>query len=99
MTGRPDTDAGRRPPGDGAGRHGDGASWADGIERLIRRSQADPALHRLLDKLQSDTTADLLESECAYRHEFAALYGPGLAAMREGDFVSAAPGPDFGPED
>lgn len=41
----------------------------------------------------------MLREDSRYQREFDALYGPGLAAMRKGDFVSAAPGPDFGPED
>jgi hypothetical protein len=41
----------------------------------------------------------MLREDPQYQREFDELYGPGLAAMREGDFVSAAPGPDFGPED
>lgn len=77
------------------------ASWADGqtMECRIRRSQADAELSQVLDELLADTIADLLESERECWREFAELYGPGLAAMHDGDFVSAAPGPDFGPED
>ena len=41
----------------------------------------------------------MLHEDPQYQREFDELYGPGLAAMREGDFISAAPGPDFDPED
>ena len=41
----------------------------------------------------------MLREDPEYQRGFDKLYGPGLAAMREGDFVSAAPGADFGPED
>lgn len=101
MTDPPDTDASTKPLGGGVERRGDDASWVDGttIEWWIRRLQADRALNQVLDELLPDTIADLVESECGYPRGFAALYWPGLAAMGEGDFVSAAPGPDFGPED
>lgn len=41
----------------------------------------------------------MLREDPQYQRESDELYGPGLAAMREGDFISAAPGADFGPED
>jgi hypothetical protein len=34
-----------------------------------------------------------------YQRDFAELYGPGLVALAESDLVSAAPGPDWHPED
>lgn len=34
-----------------------------------------------------------------YQRQFEELYGPGLAATVKGDFLSAAPGPDWDPED
>ena len=44
--------------------------------------------------------ADTLQREDAtYQREFHELYGPGLAALAEGDLVSAAPPESFGTED
>ena len=37
--------------------------------------------------------------DAAYQREFKELYGPGLAALAEGQFVSAEPPETFGPED
>lgn len=84
----------------GAGEQiGDAAIQALASYLDVHPTQADPALHHMLDELLPDTIAGLLASELEYGREFAALYGPGLEAMSEGDFVSAAPGSHFGPED
>jgi hypothetical protein len=50
-------------------------------------------------RLVTAAVDQMLREDPRYQREFAELYGPGLAAMRGGDFVSAAPGPEFGPED
>lgn len=43
---------------------------------------------------------DLMQCEdSTYQREFRELYGPGLAALAQGDLVSAAPPESFGPED
>ncbi len=41
----------------------------------------------------------LQRKDATYQREFQTLYGPGLAALAEGDLVSAAPPRTFGPED
>jgi excisionase family DNA binding protein len=46
----------------------------------------------------------LEQEDPGWREEFERLYGPGLGSGSgggddDGDYVSAAPGPDFGPED
>jgi hypothetical protein len=77
-----------------------------GLPRVLRDPVLDLAervedLRRAGETRHLVTTAvDLmLREDSQYQREFDELYGPGLAAMREGDFVSAAPGSAFGPED
>jgi hypothetical protein len=44
----------------------------------------------------------LEQEDPEWRAEFERLYGPGLGSGGhddDGEYVSAAPGPDFGPED
>jgi hypothetical protein len=41
----------------------------------------------------------LQRKDAAYQREFRELYGPGLAAVAEGQLVSAEPPETFGPED
>ena len=64
---------------------------AERVEDLRRAGETRHLVAAAVDRM--------LREDPQYQREFDELYGPGLAAMREGDFVSAAPGPDFGPED
>jgi DNA-binding transcriptional regulator YiaG len=64
---------------------------AERVEDLRRAGESRHLVATAVDRM--------LREDARYQREFDDLYGPGLAAMRKGDFVSAAPGPDFGPED
>jgi len=64
---------------------------AERVEDLRRAGETRHLVAAAVDRM--------LREDPQYQHEFDELYGPGLAAMREGDFVSAAPGTDFGRED
>ncbi len=64
---------------------------AERVEDLRRAGETRHVVAMAVDRM--------LHEDPQYQREFDDLYGPGLAAMREGDFVSATPGPDFGPED
>jgi DNA-binding transcriptional regulator YiaG len=64
---------------------------AERVEDLRRMGETRHLIATAVDRM--------LREEPQHQREFEQLYGPGLAAMREGDFVSAAPGPDFGPGD
>lgn len=64
---------------------------AERVEDLRRAGETRHLVATAVDRM--------LREDPQYQREFDELYGPGLAAMREGDFVSAAPGPDFGPDD
>lgn len=64
---------------------------AERVEDLRRAGETRHLVTMAVDRM--------LREDRQYQLEFDELYGPGLAAMRGGDFVSAAPGPDFGPDD
>ena len=64
---------------------------AERVEDLRRTGEKRHLIATAVDRM--------LREDPEYQREFDELYGPGLAAMRAGDFVSAAPGPDFGLDD
>lgn len=64
---------------------------AERVDDLRRAGQDRHLIATVVDRMQRDDEA--------YQRDFAELYGPGLAASAGGDFVSAAPGPDWHPED
>jgi len=52
------------------------------------------------DRYLIATVVDRMQrADADYQKDFAELYAPGLAAMSDGDLVSAAPGPDWHPDD
>jgi transposase len=64
---------------------------AERVEDLRRRGETRGLIAAAVDRM--------LREDARYQREFDQLYGPGLSALRRGDFVSAAPGSEFGPED
>lgn len=64
---------------------------AERIGELRDRGHERNLIAGVVDMLQRD--------DATYRREFQELYGPGLAALADGDLVSAAPPKSFGPED
>lgn len=62
------------------------------------KRRKDPTLHQ--ERKFATALVDALQrTDPTYQREFAKLYGPGLAALAEGDLVSARPPATFGPED
>jgi len=64
---------------------------AERIGDLRARGQERNLIAGVVDMLQ--------RRDATYQREFQTLYGPGLAALAEGDLVSGAPPESFGPED
>ena len=61
------------------------------VDDLRRAGQDRHLIATVVDRMQRDDED--------YQRDFAELYGPGLVALAESDLVSAAPGPDWHPED
>jgi hypothetical protein len=64
------------------------------VKELRRRGRRRGLLVEALSRLEQE--------DPRWRQEFESLYGPGLGSGDgddDGEYVSAAPGPDFGPED
>jgi excisionase family DNA binding protein len=61
------------------------------IRQLRRRGRHRGLLIEALSRLEQE--------DPRWRAEFERLYQPSLTSEPDGDYVSAAPGPDFGPED
>ena len=64
---------------------------AERVDDLRRAGQDRNLIATVVDRMQRDDED--------YQRDFAQMYGPGLAALAGGDTVSAAPGPDWHPED
>lgn len=64
---------------------------AERISDLREQGQQRNLIAGVVDMLQ--------RKDPTYQREFRELYGPGLAALAEGQFVSAEPPASFGPED
>ena len=64
---------------------------AERVDDLRRAGEDRHLIAAVVDRMQRDDED--------YQRDFAQLYGPGLESLAEGDTVSAAPGPDWHPED
>lgn len=64
---------------------------AEQVEELRSVGQDRHLIAAVVDRLQHE--------DGQYQQEFRELYGPALAGLAKGDYVSAVPGPVFGPED